>query len=114
MGDVFYGVDGLVGFSQGGGLCLLLVEALDKLSPSSRERLRYMATFAADDVFFQRGSGPAAVPSAMHFGMWAGGTDFVDTEAAANELTAAGAKSLTVKNVPVLVGSSFGVCLLVS
>uniref|UniRef100_A0A7S2J677 Serine hydrolase domain-containing protein n=1 Tax=Haptolina brevifila TaxID=156173 RepID=A0A7S2J677_9EUKA len=93
------GVDGLVGFSQGGELACLVAEALaagsTSLSASTAERLSFVATFGSEDVFTQRGKPPAAIPSHMRFFIAYGSADldaFVDAATCAKQCRDAGAK----------------------
>jgi len=61
------GVDGLLGFSQGGELCYLLAEAIESLDDEARLRLRFIATFGSEDPFLQRGQKPSQVSARLSF-----------------------------------------------
>ena len=97
--DAAGGVDGVIGFSQGGELAMLLAESLaestSELSDASRKRLCFIATFGSEDPFTQRGEPPAApLASGLHAFLSTGSDDVdgcADIVTAAAHLRTAGA-----------------------
>jgi hypothetical protein len=96
------GVDGIIGFSQGGELCYLIAEARASLSAAAAKRLRFVATFGAEDTFLQRGQPPTSIPGEIHFFICFGDGDadaVVDSVTAAAALKGAGATKVVTRMV---------------
>lgn len=100
--DELGGVDGVIGFSQGGDLCYLLAEATNQMSEESRERLQFMATFGAKDPFRQRKKWPASIMPTLKFYIFAGEGDkdsIRDSLSIGEAIKMAGAKYVAVHRV---------------
>ena len=97
------GVDGVIGFSQGGELAYLLAEAAEEgLKPATAKRLKFVATFGTENVFLQRGRAPGPIPNAMHFFIITGTDDWegmADAEDTAFDLRVSGAGSVIVQKI---------------
>ena len=65
--DKLGGVDGLVGFSQGGELAYLVADNFWRLSSQSQKKLRFIGTFGSEDPFNQRGIPPTTIPHDVRF-----------------------------------------------
>lgn len=95
------GIDAIVGFSQGGELAYLVAEALPQLRTANR--LRFIATFGAEDVFLQRGVPPVSkVPNSLRFFICYGDGDddaVVDSATTKDALEQAGAASVVTHRV---------------
>ena len=66
------GVDGIVGFSQGGELAYLLAEAIPA---AAKPRVKFIATFGSEDVFLERGRPPRILCPSLHFFLSYGSED---------------------------------------
>jgi predicted esterase len=102
------GVDGLVGFSQGGAIACLLAEAAgERLSASAQQRLRCIGVFGSEDPFTKRGVPPrgGAVLASLRFFVCFGERDDearYDSETLGGGLAAAGVKEVRTCRVPEL------------
>lgn len=65
--DSLGGVDGIIGFSQGGELAYLVAETTWRLSAESQAKLRFIGTFGSEDTFNQRGVPPFPIPASISF-----------------------------------------------
>jgi len=61
------GVDGLVGFSQGGELAYLLLESMSRLNHTCQNKLKFIATFGSEDTFKNHGKKCPKLPPKLHF-----------------------------------------------